>query len=258
MTKQWRAPRIIWVALPILVQMTQFFLHHVLSVTGSLICFRSLKSSISSPNIDTGFPGFFSRLIMTLTNMNINFFCANTECDEPRILKGGFQPIKMHDVYICYLRSNPILCTRLSKILQAYTSIQGDFKYKKSSRKTKNFAYSSMNFDLLFAEHDKCDFGLNHYLNSNRRESQVQEPAAFTVTILWYAKGNNTLYKTRMHRLQWHWGDSSYWRGMQCHQVWKTSPSCSCIAELRNPLWYASQPVPQVEKAYQAAHEDKL
>ena len=61
---------------------------------GSLICFRSLKSSISSLNIDTGFLGFFSRLIMILTNMNMNFFCATTESDEPRILKGGFRRIK--------------------------------------------------------------------------------------------------------------------------------------------------------------------
>ena len=96
--------------------------HRILSVTGSLICFGSLKSLISPLNIDTGFLGFFSRLIITLTIMNMSFFCAKTESDEPRILKGGFQPIKTCDVYICYLRSNPILCTRLSKILQAYTS----------------------------------------------------------------------------------------------------------------------------------------
>ena len=31
---------------------------------------------------------------MTLTNMNINLFCATTESDEPRILKGGFRRIK--------------------------------------------------------------------------------------------------------------------------------------------------------------------
>ena len=66
----------------------------VLSVTRSLICFRSLKSPISSLNIDTGFLGFFSRLIMILTNMNMSFFCATTESDEHRILKGGFQCIK--------------------------------------------------------------------------------------------------------------------------------------------------------------------
>ena len=66
----------------------------VLSVTRSLICFRSLKSPISSLNIDTGFLGFFSRIIMILTNMNMNFFCAATESDEHRILKGGFWRIK--------------------------------------------------------------------------------------------------------------------------------------------------------------------
>ena len=31
---------------------------------------------------------------MTLTNMNIKLFCATTESDEPRILKGGFWHIK--------------------------------------------------------------------------------------------------------------------------------------------------------------------
>ena len=66
----------------------------ILSVTRSLICFRSLKSPISSLNIDTGFLRFFSRLIIILKNMNINFFCATTESDEPRILKGGFWCIK--------------------------------------------------------------------------------------------------------------------------------------------------------------------
>ena len=63
-------------------------------MTRSLICFRSLKSPISSLNIDTGFLGFFSRLIMILKNMNMNFFRATTESDEHRILKGGFRRIK--------------------------------------------------------------------------------------------------------------------------------------------------------------------
>ena len=31
---------------------------------------------------------------MTLTNMNITLFCATTESDEPRILKGRFRRIK--------------------------------------------------------------------------------------------------------------------------------------------------------------------
>ena len=48
------------------------------------------ESPISALNIDTGFLGFFSGLIMALTNMNIKVFCATTESDEPRILKGGF------------------------------------------------------------------------------------------------------------------------------------------------------------------------
>jgi hypothetical protein len=59
---------------------------------------RSLKSLISSLNIGTSFLGFVSGLIMTLTNMNINLFCAKTESDEPRILQGGFRPIKTRDV----------------------------------------------------------------------------------------------------------------------------------------------------------------
>ena len=67
---------------------------HVLSVTRSLICFRSLKSPVSTLNIDTGFLGLVSGLIMTLTNMNIKLFCATTQSDEPRILKGGFWCIK--------------------------------------------------------------------------------------------------------------------------------------------------------------------
>lgn len=66
----------------------------VVYVTRSLICFRSLKSPISSLNFDTGFLVFFSGLIMTLTNMNINLFCATTESDKLRILKGGFRRIK--------------------------------------------------------------------------------------------------------------------------------------------------------------------
>ena len=54
------------------------------------MCFRSLKSLISTLGIDTGFLGFFSGLIMTLTNMNIKLFYATTESDEPRISKGSF------------------------------------------------------------------------------------------------------------------------------------------------------------------------
>jgi len=83
---------------------------------------QEFESLISSLNIDTGFLGFFSGLIMTLTNMNINLFCATTESDKPRILKGGFCPIKTCDVGKCFSRSNLILCIRLSKNLQAYTS----------------------------------------------------------------------------------------------------------------------------------------
>jgi len=82
---------------------------------------------------------------MPFTNRNINFYCATTESDELRILKGGFQPIKTDDVYICFLRSNPILCTRLSKNLQAYTSKRGGFKYKKLSKNMKDFAYVQFN-----------------------------------------------------------------------------------------------------------------
>jgi hypothetical protein len=136
---------------------------HLLSVTRSLICFRSLKSLFSSLNIDTGILGFFSGLIMTLTNMNINFFFATTESDKPRILKGGFQPIKMCDVCNCFLRSNPILCMRLSKNLQTYTSKRGDFKYENLSRNMKNSVYNSMNFDSLSSEHDKRDRKLHGF-----------------------------------------------------------------------------------------------
>jgi hypothetical protein len=42
---------------------------------------------------------------MAYTNRNINFFCVTVESDEPRILKGGFRPIKMSDVNKCFLRS---------------------------------------------------------------------------------------------------------------------------------------------------------
>ena len=73
---------------------SHFSLRCILSVTRSLICFRSLKSPISALDIDTGFPGFFSGLIITLTNMIVKLFCAKTESDEPRILKGGFRRIK--------------------------------------------------------------------------------------------------------------------------------------------------------------------
>jgi len=143
----------------------------ILSVT------RSLKSLISSLHIDTGFLGFFSGLIMTLTNMNINCFCATTESDKPRILKGGFCPIKTHDVGKCFSRSNLILCIRLSKNLQAYTSKWCNFKDKKSSREVKNFTYKSMNFDSLSAEHDRCDFGLGLFELQQEREQSRESPA---------------------------------------------------------------------------------
>ena len=51
----------------------------------------------------------------------------------------------------------------LSKNLQACASKQHNFKYKELSRKVKNYAYDSMNFDPLSAECDKCDFGLIGY-----------------------------------------------------------------------------------------------
>ena len=60
----------------------------ILSVT------RSLTSLISALNIDTGFLGFFSGLIITLINMTVKLFCAKTESDKPRILKSGFWHIK--------------------------------------------------------------------------------------------------------------------------------------------------------------------
>jgi hypothetical protein len=83
--------------------------------------FDVLKSSNFSLNIDTGLLGFYSGLIMALTNMNIKFYCVTVESDEPRILKGGFWPIKTCDVNKCFLRSNLILHIRLSKNLKAYT-----------------------------------------------------------------------------------------------------------------------------------------
>ena len=77
---------------------------------------RSLKSPISSLNIYTGFLGFFSRPIMTLTNMNINLFCATTESDEPRILKGGFRRIKSvmyANVFQDLIRSFALGCLKI-------------------------------------------------------------------------------------------------------------------------------------------------
>jgi hypothetical protein len=71
-----------------------------------------------------------------------------------------------------------ILCIRLSKDLQAYTSKRRDFKYKKSSKKVKNFAYNSMNFDSLSAERDRHDFGLGVF--ELRKE---REPSKFDVTL---------------------------------------------------------------------------
>ena len=94
----------------------------ILSVTSSLTCIRSLKSSIYFLNMDTDFLGDFYGLIMTFTNRNINLFCAITESEELRILKDGVWAIKMCDVNICFLKSNLILCIRLSKNLQAYAS----------------------------------------------------------------------------------------------------------------------------------------
>ena len=100
---------------------------------------------------------------MTFNNRNINFFCTITESDKARILKGGFWAIKMYDANTCFLRSNLILCIRLSKSLQAYTSKQGDFKYKQLNRSKTNFADNSTNFNFLSAECNKCDFGLIEY-----------------------------------------------------------------------------------------------
>jgi hypothetical protein len=65
---------------------------------------------------------------MALTNRNIDFSCVTVVSDEPRILKGGFRPIKTLGVNKCFLRSNLILCIRLSKNLQASTSEPDDFK----------------------------------------------------------------------------------------------------------------------------------
>ena len=95
----------------------------ILSVTRSLICFRSLKSPISSLTIYTSFLICLSGLIMTLTNMNINLFCATTKSDEPRIHKRWFSAHQNHDVCKFFSRSNLILCIRLSKNLQACTTI---------------------------------------------------------------------------------------------------------------------------------------
>jgi hypothetical protein len=100
---------------------------------------------------------------MAFTNRNITFFCVMVESDEPRILKGGFRPIKMCDVNKCFLRSNPIFCIRLSKNLQAYTGEPGDFKYKNLSRNMKNSTYSATNSDFLSAERDKHDIGLSGF-----------------------------------------------------------------------------------------------
>jgi hypothetical protein len=94
---------------------------------------------------------------MAFTNRNIDFYCVTVESDEPRILKGGFWPIKTLGVNKCFLRSNPVLDIRLSKNLQAYSSESDDFKYKKVSRNMKNSTYSATNFDFLC---DKRDIGL--------------------------------------------------------------------------------------------------
>jgi hypothetical protein len=87
---------------------------------------------------------------MALTNRNIDFSCVTVESDEPRILKGGFWPIKTLGVNKCFLRSNLILHIRLSK---AYTSESDNFKYKKLSRNMKNSTYSTTNFDFLCYKH---------------------------------------------------------------------------------------------------------
>jgi hypothetical protein len=41
---------------------------------------------------------------MAFTNRNMNFLNLKFESDEPRILKGGFRPIKMYDVNKCFLQ----------------------------------------------------------------------------------------------------------------------------------------------------------
>ena len=84
--------------------------------------------------------------VMILTNMNMNFKNWVWWAQD---FKRWFLAHQNHDVCKCFSRSNPILCIRLSKILQACTSKRRDFKYKKSSRKVKNYAYNSMNFNSL-------------------------------------------------------------------------------------------------------------
>jgi hypothetical protein len=87
---------------------------------------------------------------MAFTNRNIDFSCVTVESDEPRILKGGF----MLGVNKCFLRSNQILCIRLSKNLRASTSEPDNFNYKKLSRNMKNSTGSATRFDFLCDKRD--------------------------------------------------------------------------------------------------------
>ena len=77
------------------------------------------------------------------------------------------------DVCKCFSRSNLILCIRLSKNLQACNSKRCDFKYKKLSRKVKNYAHNSMNFNFCLLSVTDVILGCV-YLNSDRREIQAE------------------------------------------------------------------------------------
>jgi hypothetical protein len=128
-------------------------------------------------------------------------FCVTTDSDEPIILKGGFHPIKTHDVCKCFSRSNPILCIRLSKNLQSYTSKRHDFKYKKSSSKVKNFVYNSMSFDSLFAERDRRDFGLSRCIWTPTGERAKQVWCDFDMTTISISWNNHLRFPGSLRQL---------------------------------------------------------
>ena len=138
---------------PQLLRIFYASLLELLSVTRSLICFRSLKSPISALNIDTGFLGFFSGLIITLTNMIVKFFCAKTESDKPWILKGGFRRIKT----VMYAN---VFQDLIRSFALGYLKFYRHVLVNDATSNTKNQAERWMNFDSLSAERDKRDFSL--------------------------------------------------------------------------------------------------
>ena len=125
------------------------------------ICFRSLKFLISSLKIDTGFLGFF----LDSHKYEYQTFLCNNRVWRAQDFRRWFSAHQKCDVCKCFQDLIQSFALGYQK-LQACTSKQCDFKYKKLSRKVNNYAYNSMNFDSLSAE---CDQKISEFESAAKK-----------------------------------------------------------------------------------------